>query len=115
VTSIRVTTDADRLAHHARQAAAEVVDLYDVNVDAAADVLGFVDPPIRTGRLASTVEAVPEAMGFVLRAGGPDAPYAPAVHARDPFLREALNDRQQAVVDHYIDHAERVADTLKGK
>lgn len=77
--------------------------------EASSLVLGDVRPPIRTGTLASTVEAVPEALGFTLRAGGPKAPYGPIVHARDPFLTRPLAAREDDVLDIYVEH---VVDTL---
>lgn len=75
-------------------------------------VLGDVRPPIRTGTLAATVEAVPEGLGFALRAGGPRAPYGPIVHARDPFLTRALTGREDDVLDIYLGHVEDTLNTI---
>lgn len=75
-------------------------------------VLGMVRPPILTGTLATTVEVVPGALGFTLRAGGPKAPYGPIVHARDPFLTRPLTAREDDVLDVYADHVVNLFDTI---
>lgn len=86
-----------------------------VGDEAGSAVLVAVDPPIRTGRLASTVRLEATAHGFTLHAGGPSAPYGAIVHARDPFLTDALEERADAAADAY--HAwltDQVA-TIQGK
>lgn len=105
---------AARLSDTLGQAAAALGDLDAVNGEAAEDVLGFVSPPVRTGRLAGTVREEHDALGFTLTAGGPEAPYAPYVHKRDPFLTQALDDRQQAVVERYVDHVRDAVDLIEG-
>ncbi|WP_408898643.1 hypothetical protein ACJ5H2_05920 [Nocardioides sp. R1-1] len=105
---------ADRLATTIGQAAAALLDLAPVNEEAASDVLGFVDPPVRTGLLASTVREEHDALGFTLTAGSQAARYAPFVHAQDPFLTEALEQRQEAVVEHYVDHVRDAVDLIQG-
>lgn len=105
---------ADRLSDTIGQAAAALLDLDAVNGEAAEDVLGFVSPPVRTGRLAATVREEHDALGFALTAGGPDAPYAPYVHKSNPFLAKALDDRQQAVTEHYVDHVRDAVDLIQG-
>lgn len=75
-------------------------------------VLGDVRPPILTGTLARTVEAVPSALGFTLRAGGPAAPYGPIVHARDPFLTRPLTARENDVLGIYVEHVDNTLSTI---
>lgn len=108
------STGVDHLADTLDQAGDKLSDLTSVNADAADDVLGVVDPPYLTGRLASTVDAVVDALGFTLTAGGPAAPYGPIVHARDPFLTRALNARETAVIDQYEQHIDKSLDTIQG-
>lgn len=105
---------AARLSDTLGQAAAALLDLDAVNADAADDVLGFVTPPRRTGRLAGTVREEHDALGFTLTAGGSDAPYAPHVHKHRPFLTTALDERRQALVDRYVDHVRDAVDLIKG-
>lgn len=104
----------DRLASSLSDAAAALLDLDEANDQAGDYVLGYVNPPVRTGRLAGTVREESDALGFTLTAGGPSAPYTPIVHAHDPFLTRALDDQQQVVTDTYIDHAHRAADLIQG-
>lgn len=94
--------------------AADALDDPQVNADAAGQVLVAVDPPYLIGRLASTVRADHDGDGFTLRAGGPEAPYGAIVHARDPFLTDALAAREQAVIDTYLDHLDHVVDQIQG-
>lgn len=96
------------------RAADELADLDQVNAAGAASVLGVVDPPRRTGRLASTVEAYADALGVTLTAGGPEAPYGPIVHARDPFLSRALARKENELADRYTDHAEQALNLIQG-
>lgn len=105
---------ADRLASSMSDAAAALLDLDSVNEQAADDVLGYVNPPVRTGALASTVREEADALGFTLTAGGPKAPYAPAVHARNPFLTRATDDAKAAVTERYVDHVTDVVHHIKG-
>ena len=110
-----VTLDAPGLLPFAEAAEGVVEALGDFRApsrQAATMVLGDVRPPIRTGTLASTVEAVPEALGFTLRAGGPKAPYGPIVHARDPFLTRPLTAREDDVLDIYAEHVVDILNTL---
>jgi hypothetical protein len=96
------------------QAAAALLDLGPTSQAAADDVLGYVLPPVRTGKLAATVRAESGPLGFVLTAGGPSAPYAPYAHKRDPFLTKALDDRRTAVIDQYADHVQDAVDLIQG-
>ena len=95
-----------------RAAGVALADLTVPDEQAAADVLGVVKAPRRTGTLAATVAAEATGVGFALTAGGPAAPYGPIVHARDPFLTRALAAREQAVVDRYTDHAASIIDDI---
>lgn len=110
-----VSADVDELlalARSAADAADDLGDLAGVNAEAAEGVLGVVVVPRRTGRLASTLAAESDALGFTLTAGGPTAPYGPYVHARDPFLTRALAERETALADAYEQHAEQALDNL---
>lgn len=89
-------------------------DLEAVHLAAADDVVSYVDPPVLTGRLASTVRAEADAVGFRVLAGGPEAPYGPIVHARDPFLDRAAEQREQAATDLYTDHVQQLLDDIQG-
>lgn len=103
---------ADRLAATAAAAAAALVDLTAANQAAAAEVLGYVSPPVATGTLASTVREEVDALGFAILAGGPRAPYAPYT---GPWLDDALAERAAAVETAYVDAVRDVVDTIKGK
>lgn len=82
--------------------------------EAGTIVLAAVDPPIDTGRLASTVHLVVTPEGFAIAAGGEQAPYAAIVNAREPFLTPAFTARESAVVDKAADQLERLVGTIKG-
>lgn len=112
-----LTADVDDLTAFAASVPASadaLADLAGVNDEAARGVLGVVDPPRLTGRLASTVRAESDALGFTLTAGGPEAPYGPIVHARNPFIYRALDARENALGDAYTDHAEQALTHLQG-
>lgn len=106
--------EVDAFRRELAASADALLDLDEVNTNAAASVLGVVDPPRRTGRLASTVAAKADALGFTLTAGGPEAPYGPIVHARDPFLTRALAQRETALADAYEQHALESINTITG-
>lgn len=97
MTPTDLVADLDRIA-------AVIGDLTGVNQLAATDVLAAVHPPVRTGALASTIEAVATDTGIDLIAGGSVAPYGPIVHARDPFFTRALTEREEAVIGLYLNH-----------
>lgn len=101
-----IAPDLDRFAAEVEGAGRALGDLSGPSRVAATIALGDVRPPVKTGTLADTVEAIPEALGFTLRAGGPRAPYGPIVHARNPFLTRALTAREEDVVDAYADHVD---------
>lgn len=96
------------------EAASRLDDLDQVSAEAADQVVRAVEAPRVTGRLASTVAAEVDADGFTLTAGGPAAPYAAIVHARNPFLTRALDDRETAVVSAYEDHIDNTVNTIRG-
>lgn len=87
-------------------------DLSAPSSDASALALGEVRAPVRTGALANTVAAEPTALGFTLTAGGPSAPYAGIVHARNPFLTRAVEAREGGIVDTYADFVDTTLDTI---
>lgn len=100
---------APRLAASLGDAANQVAELDATNAAAADEVLGHVRPPIRTGALARSVHAEPDPLGFTIAAGGPQAPYAPIVHARNPFISRAMREGAAAVREEY---AAALADAL---
>lgn len=107
---------ADALAQTAHDAAdrveRDVVAAW--GEQAGSVVLAAVDPPIDTGRLASTVHLIATPDGFAIAAGGEGAPYAAIVNARQPFMSPAFTDRESAVVDAAADQLERLVGTIKG-
>lgn len=104
----------DAFASSVAAAGAQLVNLQPVNDAAGVLVLDAADIPYKTGRLAGTVHAIADDQGVDLVAGGPAAPYAAVVHARDPFLVRALTDREDAVLDLHADHVAGVLDTIQG-
>lgn len=106
------TSAALVLAASAAVAAADLEDLGAASKAAAAEVLGYVSPPVDTGALASTVRDEVTPLGFAILAGGPRAPYAPYT---GPWLDDALAERAAAVETTYVDAVRDVVDTIKGK
>lgn len=109
-----VEATVDGLATLARSldaAADELSDLAQVNVHAADLVVRAVEAPRITGRLDDSVTSFVDADGFTLTA---TAPYAPYVHARNPFLTRALSDRELAVIELYEDHVTETVNTIRG-
>jgi len=104
--------DLDPFAEQLGRVGQALGDFTGPSREAAAVALGDVRAPVRSGALAATVEAVPTALGFTLTAGGPRAPYGPIVHARDPFLSEAITSSEQEVLDAYAEHLDTTLDTL---
>lgn len=103
------------LAQTAHAAADRVDDVVgDWGERAGTVVLAAVHPPIRTGRLASTVHLVVTPEGFAIAAGGDGAPYAAIVNARQPFLIPAFTARESAVVDTAADQLEALVGTIRG-
>jgi hypothetical protein len=95
-------------------AAQQLADLDPVNTEAGAAVVQVVEAPRLTGTLASTVAAVAGPNGFTLTAGGPAAPYAAIVHARNPFLTRALDQEEQRIAGLYADHVATTVNTIQG-
>lgn len=106
-------SDVGDLAASAGQVADLLADLDDVNRLAADDVLGYVNPPVLTGRLRDSGEVQADALGWVIRYGGTAAPYAPYVHAHDSFLTTAIDERIDAVESLYVDHVLDAVEHLK--
>lgn len=104
----------DTFAQTVTDAAQALGDLDAVNITAGDTVFQAVEAPRVTGRLASTVRAVAGPDGFSVVAGGPDAPYAPYVHARNPFLTRALDDREREVIGLYEAHVIDTVNTIQG-
>lgn len=103
-----------RLAATLGDAAAAVADVSEVGHDAGAVVLGAATIPRRTGALDASAHVEVDTVGAAVIAGGPSAPYAPAVHARNPFLANALDASTDAVVDLYLDHVTDAVDLITG-
>lgn len=104
----------DALARSAAHAADLLGDLAGTNADAGALVIGGATIPRKTGALASTVHAIGDAAGVDIVAGGTVAPYAVPVHARNPFLTQAVAASEDAVADLYADKAAEVVNTITG-
>lgn len=109
-----VEVGASRLAATFDAAAREVVDLAGVNRDAGDAVIGAARIPRDTGLLESTATVAADAIGVTVSVGGPGAPYAPYVHARDPFLTDALTEQESDVVDLYFGHVSDVVASIEG-
>lgn len=99
-----IAPDLARFADDVEAVGRALGDLSGPSRVAAAKVIGDVRAPRVSGALAATVEAIPTALGFTLRAGGTSAPYGAIVHARDPFLTRPLTAAEDEVVDAYEDH-----------
>jgi len=104
----RLESTAHRAADQARNVAAEWGEA------AGAIVVAAVDPPIRTGRLASTVHVVVTPEGFGIAAGGDQAPYAAIVNARHPFITPAFEARESAALDTAEQVVEHLVGTITG-
>lgn len=110
-----LTTDGlPQLLDSIDDAVDDLEHMEDVHRQAADEVLGYVRPPIRTGRLASTVRAEVDALGFRVTAGGPEAPYGPIVNARTKFLDSAAEQAEAEVLDIYTDHVEQLLGDIQG-
>lgn len=113
---------AGRLALTLGHAADQLADLGPVDREVGQLVLGAVDPPRRTGALASTVDAVDDAGGVTLTAGSPAVPYAgvihegwPAHHIRaQPFMTKAIDKTTDEIANRYERHVDEALSTVKG-
>jgi len=106
-------TGADRLARTMRAAGDDLHDLTDAHRAVGAEVVqvGRGLAPVRTGRLRSSITADAGPAGVTITAG---APYAAYVHARNPFLDDALARREAAAVATITEDVEDVLDTIQG-
>lgn len=76
--------------------------------------------PYRTGRLAGSIRALGSQRAGTVAAGKASLPYAPPIHwgwpARNitgqPFLVDALADREEMVVDIYFRETDRLIDRV---
>lgn len=115
MTSLSASVDGlTELVRTTGDASERLADLDDVNADNADLVVAAVEAPRLTGTLASTVTAVLEPTGFAVTAGGERAPYAAIVHARNPFLTRALNERESDLIEAYERHVTDTLDTIQG-
>lgn len=103
----------EQLGQQLEDAARDLGDLTAANRRAGAVVVERADIPVRTGRLKArgvTVES--GRAGFDIVIGGPGAPYGPAVHARNPFITQALSRQEDAVVDAIVDGLDQALDNI---
>lgn len=113
---------AERLRVSLGEATRQLVDLRPVDRQVGQLVLGVVDPPRRTGALASTVAAVPDDAGVTFTAGSGDVPYAGVIHngwpahhvTAQPFLTRAIDRTEEAIADHYEGHVDEALSHVKG-
>lgn len=104
---------ADTLARTMRAAADDIDDLTTAHRAIGGQVVDVARglAPVRTGRLRSSITADPGPAGVTITAG---APYAPYVHARNPFLADALDRKTAAAVDTITSAVEDALDTIQG-
>lgn len=106
------TSGLDDLVRGIDQVVDGLHDLTDAGTQAGEAVVLAADPPIRTGRLASTVRSEPGPAGVTILAGGiAGVDYAPPVEARTGFMRKAVAAREAAIVDRYQDQVDRLVRT----
>lgn len=104
----------DAFARSVTEAGRELGDLRDVDAQAAGEAVQAVEAPRLTGTLDSTVAAVVDPDGFTLTAGGPAAPYAAIVHARNPFLTRAVDRSEADILRPYEQHIDTTLDRIQG-
>lgn len=86
-------------------------DLKHVHGEAASNIAGSVNPPVRTGRLAASVRSSGQAGAGVIRAGKAAVPYAGPIHwgwprrniKANPFLVTAAERKTPQTIDIYED------------
>lgn len=95
--------DPGRLAADLDTAAEEVGDLTGVHTTMARVVLTAAQPktPRRTGRLAASLRSDVDSTGFAIVS---DTRYAPYVHARRPWIAQAITATTNDQVDLLADH-----------
>lgn len=101
------TSNAEQVAASLGDLARRLDDLAPAADAAAATVLPVVvaQAPRLTGRLAASLRSVVAATGFSIES---DVPYAPKVHARQPWIADAIAAREQEItraVEQYVDGA----------
>jgi hypothetical protein len=104
----------DAFARSVQEAGRQLGDLHDADAAAAGQAVQAVEAPRLTGALDSTVAAAVDPDGFTLTAGGPAAPYAAIVHARNPFLTRAIDRSEAEIVQAYEQHIDTTLDRIQG-
>lgn len=102
-----MSSNANQVADDLGDLAARLDDLTPAADAAAADVLpvAVAQSPRLTGRLAASLRSVVVATGFSIES---DLPYAPIVHARQPWIAETIAAHEQEItraVEQYVDSA----------
>lgn len=106
-----MTSNAEQVAASIGDLSAGLVDMSPAADAAAAMVLPVAveRAPRQTGRLAASLRSVVRATGFSIES---PLPYAPVVHARNPWLANVVTAAESdivAAVDRQVD--ERIAAT----
>lgn len=104
--------DPARLAASLKAAGEQLADLTGAHEAAARVVLAKAvpDTPRRTGRLAASVRSDVRPTGFQIVAA---TPYAAIVHARRPWIAQAVDATATDQVDVYVDHLSTIAATIE--
>lgn len=100
-----MTSNAEQVADSIESVADRLADLTPAHDAAAAAILpvAVAQAPRLTGRLAASLRSVAVARGFSIES---DERYAPIVHARRPWIAEAIAAHEQEVttaVESYLD------------
>lgn len=100
-----MSSNAEQIAASIEAAGDRLDDLTPAAEAAADEVLPVVvaDAPRLTGRLAASLRSVVVASGFSIES---DERYAPIVHARRPWIADAIAAREQQItarVEQYVD------------
>lgn len=100
-----MSSNAEQIADSIDGAALKLDDLTPAAEAAAADVLPVVvvQSPRLTGRLAASLRSVVVARGFSVES---EERYAPIVHARRPWIAEAIAAHEADItnrVEQYVD------------
>jgi phage gpG-like protein len=102
---------ADTLARTLAAAGRELADLTATNARIAAGIVTAARPPIRTGRLASSITPSATSTDAVVDVS---VRYAGFVEARTGFLASAVAAREAASVDLYADALDAACATVRG-
>lgn len=100
----------------------QLQDLKDAHRQLAEYVVGVQRPPVRTGRLATTVRAGATKNSAIVRAGGTRIPYAAVIHwgwenrhiVANKWLTRAVDERQEIIEEKYLRVLEAIIDTIEG-